>query len=274
MSDKPFVYETKEAGAAFPDFKAFDDEAPSAQTGFGRNAEMHGDAIRYLLRLKQSGHIPQDGFHVLFPAVSVGCEAFYFAMCAKEAGLTEGKGITVHASDIEEEFVKYADQIAQYSPDALAGLPDNLRPYFFAVADSDKMEVSPEIRKLVVFETPGDIRKSELKRQFDIVALPHVIYHYHKDAEKREILQAVLNMSRGMVITDYLSFAENRHLFESILTPEFAGVSREMKAVPLQVIRQHSWLERYMPFIKKGPITNLEGMKERGYFAAIRLQPH
>lgn len=268
----PDVFETYSGSSVYPDFETLGDhEGISGRTGFGRNAQIHDDLIKYLLKLKAEGRIPKDGFHVYFPAMSVGCEPYYFAMLAKEAGLTEDGQLTIHASDLKEQFIKYAQQ-AQYSHHTLKELPKELEHYFRPLDDGKTFQLSSEIVDLVTYTPHGDLRDKVTDQKYDAIVMPHLVYHYLKRDEKRDLLKVAFNMSRGMVMVENASFDENASLFEEEMLRSRCGmVNDNLEAVELQNVRERTFWEKYIPFVKQRPVTDIHRSKDRDYFSALRL---
>lgn len=273
----PNVIETKSRSSVFPDYETLGDhEGISGRTGFGRNEQIHDDLIAYFLKLKSEGRVPKDGFRVFFPATSVGCEPYYFAMLVREAGLEEL--ITIHASDLKEEFLKYAWE-AKYSHRALKELPERFTHYFTAIDDEKTFQLSPEITRMVAFTPHGDLREKKVDQQYDAVVMPHVVYHYLYDNEKRDLLKKAFDLSRGIVAVEDTSYDENPHLFEEVmLRARFGMVNYDtFQAVELKQVRERTLTERWTPWTiwglwaKPKPVTDIHRSPDKHYFAALAL---
>lgn len=246
------------------------DEAIPGTTYFGRNKDIHDQLIDYFTHLKSQPVKPVDGHHVFFPASSVGCEPYYFAMRAKEAGLFDDNRLHIHASDLRSEFLRYAAR-GSFSSNTLKHMDTGLKKYFQMATDG-RYHLSNDIVENVTFEPPGDVRDHENSTLYDAVVMPHVLYHYHSSKDQEELLQSLMSMSRGIVVTDDTSFVENPYAFEqTMLSKGFGYANKNWDAHPLKVVRNLNIAEKLIPFVNREAVTNFEANARRGSFLTMRL---
>ncbi|GJL85844.1 MAG: hypothetical protein DHS20C02_16190 [Micavibrio sp.] len=250
----------------------------TGQTYFGRDPDMHKALIDYFDR-KKSIAVPEPGYHIFFPASSVGCEPFYFAMLAEEKGLLKDGFLTVHASDLQQEFIKYA-KVGEYPKGVIRYLEDRLHQHFTPVANGsrvhDNVQLLEHIIQSVKFEHHGDIRNHDPEQLYDAVVLTHVIYHDQiSPPAKEKILHAAMKLSKNLVLTDCLSFSENKKLYERVLMEAGFGVADEnLDYKPLGIKPPHTKLEQITkalnPWHKSKPDTDIEGCQKASAFVAAK----
>ncbi len=256
----------------------YDRNAVTGTTFFGREPKMHEALIDYFVQ-KKSLPVPDGGYHIFFPASSVGCEPYYFAMLARDKNILDGGFLTIHASDLQEQFVKYAKNGVY--PKATTNRLDNWHQAHFNKASNpflygERVQLSDDILESVVFERSGDIRNHRTHRLYDAVVLTHVIYHSQINMQmKKELLEAAAALSRDLVVTDYCSFSENKAMYETVLRERSFGVADDnLDYKPLKVVRERSALEvladKTIPARRPMPVTDITHCEKACAFVAVR----
>jgi hypothetical protein len=247
-------------------------DAIPGTTTFGRNKVIHQDLIRHFLKLKNSGaQAPEGGYRIFFPAASVLCEAYYFAMLAKKEHLLEDGFLKIHATDKESAFVEYGIK-GIYPPEILHYLKPELREEFFNTIKQGRqtmVALSEEIKNHVIIEPPGDIRQNIDKQKYDAVVLTHILYHL-KNKTQKEVLQTAMRMSRGIVVTDYTSFDEKRRLYNNVMKEMGYTIGdKNFAATDINIPINLSY--RFARWSHMQPITALAEQKSGNLFYFLKL---
>ena len=128
-------------------------------------------------------------------AASTGQEPYMLAMLLKDFfGLEHHLWDTkVLATDLSTEALQHATR-GQYESEQVAGLPDIWkRRYLKRVGDSDKYEITSEIKEQVLFRQFNLMDTFPFKRKMHIVFLRNVMIYFDKDT-KQELIQKVYDV--------------------------------------------------------------------------------
>ena len=149
-------------------------------------------------------------------------------------------------------------------------MPSHLMKYFKPTEDG-KYQLSADIMARVTFKPAGDIRDHENSFLYDAVIAPHVVYH-HNEKGREQLFAKFMSLSRGLVITDDTSFTENMNLCERLmLQNNFGRATQNWRGEPLEVIRELSFPEKYIPFVARDAITDFKADSDKHMFLPMRL---
>jgi chemotaxis protein methyltransferase CheR len=97
--------------------------------------------------------------------------------------------VSILATDLSEHALRQARAGAYTDADTRRGLPPAMLDRHFHRRD-DRWVVSPEIRKLVTFETRNLVDLMAFRSEFDVVMLKNVLIYFFAD-KKRAVLEGV-----------------------------------------------------------------------------------
>ena len=137
----------------------------------------------------------------VFRAWIVGCatgqEAFSVAMLAHEHARTLGREveIKIFATDIEPSYLEVASA-GRYPARLLDHLPDDLRRRYFDQVDNGEFQVSPRLRRSIVF-SQHDALFDPPFLNLDLVTCRNMIIYLRPSAQERVIKRLLFGLNAG-----------------------------------------------------------------------------
>ncbi len=140
---------------------------------------------RALQGLVESKTRETDCIRVWIAGCATGEEAYSIAIAINEVRREQASTVPVQifATDIRRDFLEKAGR-GTYLEKDLAGLPAHLRKRYFTRPDGQAYQISPEIRKLVIF-APHDLMRDPPFTKVDIISCRNVLIYFNVDLQQR-----------------------------------------------------------------------------------------
>lgn len=153
-------------------------------TRFMRDREAFTSLAAILPQLVQQTVDRGEEFRVWVAGCATGEEAYSVAILVRECLINLGKDIPVKvfATDVHRGSLEFAST-ALYPEDSLADIgPERLAHYFIQKGDS--YQVSPELRRMVVF-APHNVLKDAPFTKLDLITCRNLLIYFQPNAQKK-----------------------------------------------------------------------------------------
>lgn len=174
-------------------------------------------------------------YRVLFHSVSIGAEAYSFAIHCHLTGAHSERKWDLYATDLNPQFLHQAQQ-ACYPVQVLGGLTSAEQVYFERV---DEYQVRPidDIRRMVHFLTPTSFVNATFDDSFDLVMILNSLT-YVSEAEQA---QAIANVSRYNTNLLVLSAFHPDTIERDLRAVGYSPITDNIEAI------HNAWEEKIMP---------------------------
>jgi chemotaxis protein methyltransferase CheR len=131
---------------------------------------------------------------------STGEESYTLAMCMLEEseGLLKGWTVEILATDLNDRSVEAATA-GVYGDYALRSTPDYFKRKYFSTLDKNRLQVRPEVKKLVTFSRLNlqDDSKMSLMKCMDLVFCCNVLIYFDGSSKSKVINHFFSNLNLG-----------------------------------------------------------------------------
>ncbi len=145
--------------------------------------------------------LPVEQISILVHACSIGAEVWSLLIASQLHPQLRDRSITVFASDIEPEFVAYAER-GIYPRIVLEGMRPEEQAYFHLL-DDQSVQVSEELRRCVRFLPAGPVESLAADQMYDVVMLLNVLLYLPGEQQSRVVDQVADYNSHLLVATGF-----------------------------------------------------------------------
>jgi two-component system CheB/CheR fusion protein len=168
-------------------------------TRFFRDEEAFRRLAEVVLPPLLQGLGPDEEFRAWVAGCATGEEAYSLAILVQEcvAALGRTVAVKVFATDVHRASLDYAGA-GQYSEASLADLDPALRERYF-VRRADGWQVSPELRKLVVFAQHNVLKDAPFTK-LDLISCRNLLIYFQPPAQKKVLSLFHFGLKTGGVL--------------------------------------------------------------------------
>ncbi|MDX1518706.1 MAG: chemotaxis protein CheB, partial [Gammaproteobacteria bacterium] len=187
-------------------------------TQFFRDAEVWGYLAHKIIPSICNHCTNEKEVRFWVPGCATGEEAYSLAILAHEALTEKHKplNIRIFATDLHKDSLAYAGR-GFYPASSLANMSKNRIQRYFTQHGDDKYEVSPEIRRMVVF-AHHNVLKDPPFAKLDLISCRNLLIYFLPDAQKRvlSLLHFALKVGGMLLLGPSESLGDIKAEFEPV----------------------------------------------------------
>lgn len=172
---------------------------PATERAIGTTAFFRNRTLIHLL-LEQLKNHGQKHYSVLFHACSIGAEVYAFAIQYHLGGYSSDFTIDIHATDLEQGFIDYA-QNGCYPADILTGMSPQERSFF--AENGRTVNIAEQLTQSIDFLPACSFVDFTAEQPFDVVFLLNTLVYVPSDKQSMTIDKIAQYNKRFLVTSGF-----------------------------------------------------------------------